>query len=271
GYGQSSGGVPSNRTMVEDGVAILNHLLDSGVAPERIVLHGYSMGGNIAANVLQAAEAKKKRLGGLFLDRPMEKLSTGAGALASTNIGGALKTFRSNYILAPIARGVAKFLAESYNTGSALKGIQKNRDLANQKLEDSGCQRKEWTPIVGVYDDDPIGATTKRLFKAHRIEHIETGSGHGDDVSNSLEALKELRDETAVKKKLNSKAGEESINSQDGLSKGEGESDIERFLDTFNVSGEISDTPVTEADTNDDLHTRIAGMRSGRGESMAFF
>lgn len=183
GYGASSGGVPSNRTMVEDGVAILNHLLDSGIDPERIVLHGYSMGGNIAANVLQAAEARGLKLGGLILDRPMEKLATGAAALTRTRSKNIFKKICLNYVQAPVVWLVVKCLAESYNTSASLKSLLKSRD-----------QNKEWTPIAGVYDNHPIGSTSRRMLETRGIACTDTKDTHGASLEKTFAALDKLHD-----------------------------------------------------------------------------
>lgn len=193
GYGESTSGITSNRSMVEDGVAIVNHLLDSGVDPKRIVLHGYSMGGNIAANVLQAAEAKGSVLGGLILDRSMEKLSTGAATMSATKSDSVSKRVLCNYFLSPLTRSVAYCLAESYSTRLAIKGIQKHR--TPQVDDQCGLKPPKYsTPIVAVYDNDPIGSTTKRMCKKYGIENWETGEGHDAGFGATLDALEELRD-----------------------------------------------------------------------------
>ncbi|MEO9738384.1 MAG: alpha/beta fold hydrolase [Roseobacter sp.] len=200
GYGQSSSGITCNQSMVEDGVAILNQLLESGVSPERIVLHGYSMGGNTAANVLQAAEAKGKILGGLILDRSMEKLSTGARAMASAgppelifstdefgNIcveskmrAGKFKKF------AWAAGAIAYMLAEKYGTNSAIKGLQRRRAAADNKPA---------TPIVGVFDSDPIGKTSERMYKKRGIQAVASGEGHGG-FSTIVSTLKKTHEKS---------------------------------------------------------------------------
>ncbi|QFT29628.1 alpha/beta hydrolase fold protein [Labrenzia sp. THAF82] len=203
GYGQSTSGITSNRSMVEDGIAIVNHLLESGVDSRRIVLHGYSMGGNIAANVLQAVEANKKVLGGLILDRSMEKLSTGAASMSATKSSKIPNRLFCNYFLSPIAQLVAYCLAESYSTRLAIKGIFDHRKaLANDP--DSLERPKNSTPIVAVYDDDPIGSTTKRMCEKYKIENWETGAGHSEGVGATLTALTDLRDEMLEKNVKNS-------------------------------------------------------------------
>lgn len=185
GYGGSSCGVPSHRSMVEDGLAIVNHLLETGIDAKRIILHGYSMGGNIAANVTEAAEAKGHTLGGLILDRPMETLCTGAAALTQTKS----RNFARNYILSPIVRVVVRLLCEAYNTSKTLKSLLQKRDLAQKEQENQEAPKKAWTPVVGVYDNDPIGLTSKRMFETRDVEYTGINGGHDAGLREILRAL----------------------------------------------------------------------------------
>lgn len=139
GFGNSTEGIPSQRSMIEDGCAIVEHLLSQGVPPEKIILHGYSMGSNIAANVLQAAEAKGFRFRLVVLDRPMESVPRGAEMLIKA---------KHPCILPKIAFGLSWLFFEPMNTQKALQ------------------KRKGTTPIVGVSDQDPIGkSANKHLLK----------------------------------------------------------------------------------------------------------
>ena len=48
---------------------------ERGVAPGKILIHGYSMGGPIAADLARYAAEQGKPVGGLLLDRPMPSMS----------------------------------------------------------------------------------------------------------------------------------------------------------------------------------------------------
>ncbi len=187
GKGNSTGGLSSNRSRVQDGIATLNHLLnDQQIAPERIVLVGYSMGGNIASNVLQAAEAKGLKLGGLLLDRPMENLSTGAEALVKT-VPPKVKMINGDIVIeqnpsfprvfgATILRLIAWTFGEKFNTSRALKTVTEQN-------------RADRTPIFGTFDTDPIGKTSQTMLAANTINHAPMGGGHGASVQSTVNAL----------------------------------------------------------------------------------
>lgn len=70
GFGGSTG-EPSEQGLLEDGQAMLRHLLEMGYRADQIVLHGYSMGGAIAGQLQAANEAAGLDLRGVMLDRPM--------------------------------------------------------------------------------------------------------------------------------------------------------------------------------------------------------
>jgi len=57
GVGRSTGSSGSGSHLVQDATAVVQHLLDRGVQPQNILLHGHSMGGAVACVV--AAQMKK--------------------------------------------------------------------------------------------------------------------------------------------------------------------------------------------------------------------
>lgn len=91
GYGESTGGRPSEQSLLEDSQAMLQHLYDLGYPPEQIIIHGYSMGGAIAGllqshNEASSTEEKKVAFRGLVLDRPM--VSSTHGVKTNTPVPG---------------------------------------------------------------------------------------------------------------------------------------------------------------------------------------
>lgn len=87
GFGGSGGAEfqPTEQTVTEDGFAMLNHLLQQGFPPDRIILQGYSMGASVASRLQAAVESSGHQLRGVIYDRPMSS-ATGAakGAMEVT-------------------------------------------------------------------------------------------------------------------------------------------------------------------------------------------
>ena len=75
GYGRS-GGSPSQKAIVGDAVAAYDWLKEkAGVDPERIVVHGRSLGSGVAAQL-----AKERPPGALILESPMKSVASFASA-----------------------------------------------------------------------------------------------------------------------------------------------------------------------------------------------
>ena len=82
GYGGSSDGEPTEKSVNQDAQAMLQHLVDLGYDPDKIIIHGYSLGGAIAGNLKEAMESPPGGqagidLRGLVLDRPMLSVAQG--------------------------------------------------------------------------------------------------------------------------------------------------------------------------------------------------
>ncbi|HET9645259.1 MAG TPA: alpha/beta hydrolase [Burkholderiaceae bacterium] len=80
GFGKSQG-VPSEDGLLRDAESMLDFLVkQKGIAPENIIVHGYSLGGPVAAHVAKMSACSEQPLGGLVLDRPMVSASKSAKA-----------------------------------------------------------------------------------------------------------------------------------------------------------------------------------------------
>ncbi len=84
GYGESTGGRPSEQSLLEDSQAMLQHLYDLGYTSDQIIIHGYSMGGAVAGMLQTHNEANGASFRGLMLDRPMVSSTAGVKAHAPT-------------------------------------------------------------------------------------------------------------------------------------------------------------------------------------------
>ncbi len=102
GYGGSDEppGTPCELSLKQDAQSMLQHLIDMGYDPDKIIIHGYSMGAAVAAELQEANESAGTmfRFRGAVLDRPMlstvhgvelhkGKLSHPIAALARDEVG----------------------------------------------------------------------------------------------------------------------------------------------------------------------------------------
>jgi hypothetical protein len=85
GYGGSSDVTPTEQSVNQDAQAMLQHLIDLGYDPDKIIIHGYSMGGAVAGKLKEAMEnppagGNPVTMRGLVLDRPMLSMAHGVMA-----------------------------------------------------------------------------------------------------------------------------------------------------------------------------------------------
>lgn len=77
GYGGSEG-TPSEQGMYRDAEAIFKYVTQElHVAPANAIIHGYSLGGAVAANLYSTLVNQGIEPAGLILDRPMPDLASG--------------------------------------------------------------------------------------------------------------------------------------------------------------------------------------------------
>lgn len=75
GYGKSEGR-PSEKGFYQDAQTMFNYLVnEKGITPDNIIIHGYSMGAPIAADLARYAERNGMVVSGLLLDRPMPSMT----------------------------------------------------------------------------------------------------------------------------------------------------------------------------------------------------
>lgn len=182
GYGQSTGGDPSEKSLLEDGQAMLQHLLDLGYDSEQIIIHGYSMGGAVAG-MLQAHNEKQDdpvRVRGLVLDRPM--LSSTAGVKAKFGKGKVLDT---------IAAAATRASLGSMSARKALLALDSytRAVVTSDEVTDKRKQGKDQdgNPTYVPKDTDfaqgaEIFRTQLKNKKATRsVEGLQSGADHFDN------------------------------------------------------------------------------------------
>ncbi|MCV3274916.1 MARTX multifunctional-autoprocessing repeats-in-toxin holotoxin RtxA [Aeromonas hydrophila] len=152
GYGTSDGG-PSEQGVYQDARTMFRYLVEErGVAPGKILIHGYSMGGPIAADLARYAAEQGKPVGGLLLDRPMPSMSKAITAHELPNPGG-------------LVGAIAKAINGRFSVEKNLDGLPKS------------------TPIMLLTDNEGLGSEGEKLraklaVAGYQVRGEQTFYGH---------------------------------------------------------------------------------------------
>ena len=152
GYGASDGG-PSEQGVYQDARTMFRYLVEErGVAPDKILIHGYSMGGPIAADLARYAAEQGKPVGGLLLDRPMPSMSKAIKAHELPNPGG-------------LVGAIAKAINGRFSVEKNLDGLPKS------------------TPIMLLTDNEGLGSEGEKLraklaVAGYQVSGEQTFYGH---------------------------------------------------------------------------------------------
>ncbi|MBR7630388.1 MARTX multifunctional-autoprocessing repeats-in-toxin holotoxin RtxA [Aeromonas popoffii] len=152
GYGASDGG-PSEQGVYQDARTMFRYLVEErGVAPDKILIHGYSMGGPIAADLARYAAEQGKPVGGLLLDRPMPSMSKAIRAHELPNPGG-------------LVGAIAKAVNGRFSVEKNLDGLPKS------------------TPIMLLTDNEGLGSEGEKLraklaVAGYQVSGEQTFYGH---------------------------------------------------------------------------------------------
>nr|WP_240314500.1 MARTX multifunctional-autoprocessing repeats-in-toxin holotoxin RtxA [Vibrio tetraodonis] len=158
GYGESDGG-PSEKGLYQDARTMFNYLVnDKGIDPSNIILHGYSMGGPIAADLARYAAQNGQAVSGLLLDRPMPSMTKATAAHEVANPAG-------------IVGAIAKAVNGQFSVEKNLKGLPKE------------------TPILLLTDNEGLGEEGEKLraklaISGYKVSGEQTSYGH--EASNRL-------------------------------------------------------------------------------------
>ncbi|HDY7729158.1 MARTX multifunctional-autoprocessing repeats-in-toxin holotoxin RtxA [Vibrio vulnificus] len=158
GYGESDGG-PSEKGLYQDARTMFNYLVnDKGIDPSNIIIHGYSMGGPIAADLARYAAQNGQAVSGLLLDRPMPSMTKAITAHEVANPAG-------------IVGAIAKAVNGQFSVEKNLKGLPKE------------------TPILLLTDNEGLGEEGEKLraklaIAGYNITGEQTFYGH--EASNRL-------------------------------------------------------------------------------------
>ncbi|HFQ5401885.1 TPA: MARTX multifunctional-autoprocessing repeats-in-toxin holotoxin RtxA [Vibrio vulnificus] len=158
GYGESDGG-PSEKGLYQDARTMFNYLVnDKGIDPSNIIIHGYSMGGPIAADLTRYAAQNGQAVSGLLLDRPMPSMTKAITAHEMANPAG-------------IVGAIAKAVNGQFSVEKNLKGLPKE------------------TPILLLTDNEGLGEEGEKLraklaIAGYNVTGEQTFYGH--EASNRL-------------------------------------------------------------------------------------
>lgn len=158
GYGESDGG-PSEKGLYQDARTMFNYLVnDKGIDPSNIIIHGYSMGGPIAADLARYAAQNGQAVSGLLLDRPMPSMTKAITAQEVANPAG-------------IVGAISKAVNGQFSVEKNLKGLPKE------------------TPILLLTDNEGLGKEGEKLraklaISGYNVMGEQTFYGH--EASNRL-------------------------------------------------------------------------------------
>lgn len=160
GYGQNTAFSPSEKSITQDGFAMINHLLQQGFQPEQIIVHGYSLGASVASRIQLSVESRGFALGGAVYDRPMSSATDSAKAAARQE-------------------GYGDFVASIASFGTQ---VTVGKMSARRNLEDIIASNPEHalrSPTVLVSDTGFFGSHSHQMGVDLGIQHIaQTGHEH---------------------------------------------------------------------------------------------
>ncbi|MDX7987774.1 MARTX multifunctional-autoprocessing repeats-in-toxin holotoxin RtxA [Xenorhabdus sp. 12] len=152
GYG-SSDGYPSEKGLYQDARTMFHYLVnDRGIKPANIIIHGYSMGGAVAADLACYAQQNGQAVSGLLLDRPMPSMTKAITAHEVPNPAG-------------LTGILAKAVNGQFSVEKNLQGIAKQ------------------TPIMLLTDNEGLGNAgetlrAKLIADGYQVSGEQTRYGH---------------------------------------------------------------------------------------------
>ncbi|EKF9767521.1 MARTX multifunctional-autoprocessing repeats-in-toxin holotoxin RtxA [Vibrio cholerae] len=244
GYGESDGG-PSEKGLYQDARTMFNYLVnDKGIDPSNIIIHGYSMGGPIAADLARYAAQNGQAVSGLLLDRPMPSMTKAITAHEVANPAG-------------IVGAIAKAVNGQFSVEKNLEGLPKE------------------TSILLLTDNEGLGnegekLRTKLTASGYNVTGEQTFYGH--EASNRL--MSQYADQ--IVSGLSSSASVDEDLDQQGLdttsTKDQGVSNKDDHLQVVDSNEALADGkilhnqnvngwgPITVTPTTDGGETRFDGQ-----------
>ncbi|WP_456299394.1 alpha/beta fold hydrolase, partial [Photobacterium marinum] len=168
GYGESDGG-PSEKGLYQDARTMFSYLVnDKGIDPSNIIIHGYSMGGPIAADLARYAAQNGKAVSGLLLDRPMPSMTKAIAGHEVPNPAG-------------IVGALSKAVNGQFSVEKNLKGLPKETPIMlltdNEGLGSEGEKMRAKLTVAGY------NVTGEQTFYAHEASNRLMSQYAGQIVS----------------------------------------------------------------------------------------
>ncbi|ELJ8562621.1 MARTX multifunctional-autoprocessing repeats-in-toxin holotoxin RtxA [Vibrio cholerae] len=170
GYGESDGG-PSEKGLYQDARTMFNYLVnDKGIDPSNIIIHGYSMGGPIAADLARYAAQNGQAVSGLLLDRPMPSMTKAITAHEVANPAG-------------IVGAIAKAVNGQFSVEKNLEGLPKETSILlltdNEGLGNEGEKLRTILTVSGY------NVTGEQTFYGHEASN-RLMSQYADQIVSGL-------------------------------------------------------------------------------------
>ncbi|EJG1804376.1 TPA: alpha/beta hydrolase [Vibrio parahaemolyticus] len=158
GYGESDGR-PSEQGIYQDARTMFEHLANHrGINPSNILIHGYSMGGPVAADLARYVALRGHSVSGVLLDRPMPSMTKAITAHGIPDPLGAI-------------RGLSKYVNGRFSVEKNLRGLPKE------------------IPIMLLTDCDGIGSEGEKLrikLKASGYQVYGESTNYAHEESSTL-------------------------------------------------------------------------------------
>ncbi|EMK6855115.1 MARTX multifunctional-autoprocessing repeats-in-toxin holotoxin RtxA [Vibrio cholerae] len=170
GYGESDGG-PSEKGLYQDARTMFNYLVnDKGIDPSNIIIHGYSMGGPIAADLARFAAQNGQAVSGLLLDRPMPSMTKAITAHEVVNPAG-------------IVGAISKAVNGQFSVEKNLEGLPK--ETAILLLTDNEGLGNEGEKLRTKLTASGYNVTGEQTFYGHEASNLLM-SQYADQIVSGL-------------------------------------------------------------------------------------
>lgn len=244
GYGESDGG-PSEKGLYQDARTMFNYLVnDKGIDPSNIIIHGYSMGGPIAADLARYAAQNSQAVSGLLLDRPMPSMTKAITAHEVANPAG-------------IVGAIAKAVNGQFSVEKNLEGLPKETSILlltdNEGLGNEGekLRTKLTAPGYNVTGEQTFyGHEASNRLMSQYADQIVSGLSSSASVDEDLD--QQGLDTTSTKDQGVSNKDDhlQVVDSKEALADG-------KILHNQDVNGW---GPITVTPTTDGGETRFDGQ-----------
>ncbi|ENM3793466.1 MARTX multifunctional-autoprocessing repeats-in-toxin holotoxin RtxA [Vibrio cholerae] len=193
GYGESDGG-PSEKGLYQDARTMFNYLVnDKGIDPSNIIIHGYSMGGPIAADLARYAAQNGQAVSGLLLDRPMPSMTKAITAHEVANPAG-------------IVGAIAKAVNGQFSVEKNLEGLPKETSILlltdNEGLGNEGEKLRTKLTASGynVTDEQTFyGHEASNRLMSQYADQIVSGLFNAEQAAVEVKDIRATEDLSVVK------------------------------------------------------------------------